>query len=140
MVVQNLMSLTQGANYGELTSLEEMMGLLVRGKFIPAPVVKMLWDIFTHRYACFFGCFGVCTCICLVQTTCTYIHLVRALSLHELCMYSFTCSAGNVTQSHSRSAVLLLSMIAGAEREVVKTNLKLLVAHGLNSEGENPGN
>ena len=55
-------------------------------------------------------------------------------------MYSFTCSAGNVTQSHSRSAVLLLSMIAGAEREVVKTNLKLLVAHGLNSEGENPGN
>ena len=48
-IVQNLLSLTEGATYGELASLEEMIGLLVKGKFVPAPVVKMLWDKFTRR-------------------------------------------------------------------------------------------
>ena len=53
---------------------------------------------------------------------------------HHVSFYSID----NVTQSHSRSAILLLSMIAGVEQEIVKTNLKLLITHGLS--GENPGN
>ena len=97
VIVQNLISLTQNATHGELASLEELIGLLVKGKYISAPVVKMLWDIFTR-------------------------------------------SVNNVTQSHSRSAILLLSMIASAEREIVKANIKVIVAHGLNSNEDTPGN
>ena len=99
MVVQNLMSLTQGANYGESTSLEEMMGLLVRGKFIPAPVVKMLWDIFTHRYMYIYiymyvHVFSLAVLVyvhvfalyklCVHVHVYVYIHLFRPLSLHGL--------------------------------------------------------
>ena len=89
MVVQNLMSLTQGANYGESTSLEEMMGLLVRGKFIPAPVVKMLWDIFTHRYMYIYMYVHVFSLAVLV-----YVHVFALYKLH---VHTCTCTFSSCT-------------------------------------------
>ena len=38
------------ATHAQLSSLEQMMVLLMKGKNISAPVVKLLWDIFTKRY------------------------------------------------------------------------------------------
>ncbi|CAI8031317.1 Condensin complex subunit 1 [Geodia barretti] len=95
IIVHNLMSLTNEATYAELSSLEQMMVLLMKGKNISAPVVKLLWDIFTK-------------------------------------------SVGNVTQSQSCSAVLLLSMIAGADPEIANANIRILISHGLKQHGDNP--
>ena len=53
LIVKNLVSLTHGTTHTHLTSLSHMMALLIKGDHIPAPVVKLLWDIFTKRYAKF---------------------------------------------------------------------------------------
>ena len=53
LIVKNLISLTHGTTHTHLTSLSHMMALLIKGDHIPAPVVKLLWDIFTKRYAKF---------------------------------------------------------------------------------------
>ena len=42
--------------------------------------------------------------------------------------------------SDSHSAVLLLSMVAGVEREVVRANVSLLATHGLQLRGNSCGN
>jgi len=45
-VAKNLISLTIGATLGELTSLEELLFLLMKEKHVTYGIVEVLWDIF----------------------------------------------------------------------------------------------
>ena len=112
-------------------------------------VINMLWNIFTGK------CVNkskvkvilyVCDASRPLMLPYLYTNLGTTGAFVKQVYYTYTCiftmqySISNVTQSHSRSAILLLSMIAGAEQDIVKANIKLLVAHGLNQSGEDPGN
>ena len=54
--------------------------------------------------------------------------------------FSFCFSVVNVTQSQSCSAVLLLSMISGADPEIANANIRILISHELKQHGDNPCN
>ncbi|XP_031564431.1 condensin complex subunit 1-like [Actinia tenebrosa] len=49
LIVKNMIALTHGASIGDLTSLEELMSELMKGKLIPGPVIKLLWEKFTMK-------------------------------------------------------------------------------------------
>ena len=87
-VVRNLLSLVTGATVGELTSLEELLVLLMDAGHIPKAAVRMLIDIVAGRVP--------------GSTACDCYH-----------------------------AMLLLAMAARADREIVSSNVTLLVQHGL---------
>lgn len=90
-IVRNLLLLAEGASYGDLTSLEEMISLLMKADHIPSAVIRMLWDTFTLRVP-------------------------------------------NTTRQQSRVALLMLSMMGSADRDIVKSNLDILVSCGLKME------
>ncbi len=91
-IVRNLISLTEGASCGDLTSLEEMVSLLVTGKHLTPAIIRTLWDTFTGK--------------------------VPGASVQD-----------------SRAALHLLSMAGNADREILRSNVDILVAHGLKSVG-----
>lgn len=93
VIVKNLIALTQGASIGDLTSLEELMSELMKGKLIPAAVIKLLWEKFTMK---------------VPQTT----------------------------PEESRLALVLLGMLAGAEMDIVRSNIDVLVSFGLGPRAE----
>ncbi|KAJ7379614.1 meiotic chromosome condensation [Desmophyllum pertusum] len=93
LIVKNLIALTRGASIGDLTSLEELMSELMKGKLIPTAVIKLLWEKFTMK---------------VPQTT----------------------------PEESRIALVLLGMLAGAEMDVVRTNIDVLVSTGLGPRAE----
>ncbi|RMX45777.1 hypothetical protein pdam_00004164 [Pocillopora damicornis] len=93
LIVKNLITLTQGASMGDLTSLEELMSELMKGKLIPVAVIKLLWE-------------------------------------------KFTMKDPQTTQEESRMALVLLGMLAGAEMDIVRTNIDVLVATGLGPRAE----
>ncbi|KAK3726740.1 hypothetical protein QZH41_008305, partial [Actinostola sp. cb2023] len=51
IIVKNLITLTYGASIGDLTSLEELMGELMKAKLIPGSLIKLLWEKFTMKVA-----------------------------------------------------------------------------------------
>lgn len=93
LIVKNLITLTQGASMGDLTSLEELMSELMKGKLIPVAVIKLLWE-------------------------------------------KFTMKDPQTTQEESRMALVLLGMLAGAEMDIVRTNVDVLVSTGLGPRAE----
>ncbi|CAH3036153.1 unnamed protein product [Pocillopora meandrina] len=93
LIVKNLITLTQGASMGDLTSLEELMSELMKGKLIPVAVIKLLWE-------------------------------------------KFTMKDPQTTQEESRMALVLLGMLAGAEMDIVRTNIDVLVSTGLGPRAE----
>ena len=50
-VANNLMALVKSSSRGQLASLEKLLGMLVEGDYITAPVIKCLWDSFQQRGA-----------------------------------------------------------------------------------------
>lgn len=88
-IVHNLLSLVSGVTVGELTSLEELLVLLVKADKISKPVIQMLLDIVAGRVS---------------------------------------------TITDSSQAMLLLAMAARADREIVSSNVALLIQHGLRKE------
>ncbi len=50
-VANNLVALVRGSSRGQLASLEKLLGMLVEGDYITAPVIKVLWDTFQHSTA-----------------------------------------------------------------------------------------
>lgn len=48
-IARNLISLLDGASLGELTSLEEMIALLMKGGHLTSALVRVLWDIFAGQ-------------------------------------------------------------------------------------------
>lgn len=93
LIVKNLIALTQGASIGDLTSLEELMSELMKGKLIPTAVIKLLWE-------------------------------------------KFTMKAPQTTSEESKAALVLLGMLAGAETDIVRSNIDLLVSTGLGPRAE----
>ena len=88
-VVRNLLSLVSGATVGELTSLEELLVLLVKAGKISKAALQMLVDIVAG------------------------------------CVPTFTDSC---------QAMLLLSMVARVDREIVSSNIAVLVQNGLGKD------
>ncbi|XP_015767731.1 PREDICTED: condensin complex subunit 1-like [Acropora digitifera] len=93
LIVKNLITLTQGASIGDLTSLEELMSELMKGRLIPSAVIKLLWE-------------------------------------------KFTMKAPQTTAEESRAALMLLGMLAGAETDIVRSNIDVLVSTGLGPRAE----
>ncbi len=91
-VVCNLIALMEGATCGDLTSLEEMVSLLVASKHLKPSIIKTLWDMFMGK--------------------------IPGTSVQD-----------------SRSALLLLSMAGNADPDILKSNVDVLVTHGLISAG-----
>ncbi len=50
-VANNLVAMVRGSSRGQLASLERLLGMLVEGHYITAPVIKCLWDIFQQSSA-----------------------------------------------------------------------------------------
>jgi len=93
LIVKNLITLTQGASIGDLTSLEQLMSELMKGRLIPSSVIKLLWE-------------------------------------------KFTMKAPHTTAEESRAALMLLGMLAGAETDIVRSNIDVLVSTGLGPRAE----
>ncbi len=50
-VANNLVAMVRSSSRGQLASLERLLGMLVEGDYITAPVIKCLWDIFQQSSA-----------------------------------------------------------------------------------------
>ena len=89
-IVQNLLSLVDGASIGELAALEEMLLSLMKGSRLPKSVIGIFWDIFAGKVP---------------------------WSKFEDIKYS----------------LIILSMIAKADKRVIEQNIRMLLDFGLQS-------
>eukprot|EP00118_Oscarella_pearsei_P020156 m.217644 g.217644 ORF g.217644 m.217644 type:complete len:1269 (+) comp39883_c1_seq40:407-4213(+) len=87
-VAGQLISLTENLNVAEMTSLEELIRLLMVAKEISKDVIQRLWQVFATK---------------------------------------------TEQPMRQRGAIMLLGMAASAEPDIVKSNMELLVSHGLDS-------
>ena len=104
--------LTYGATLAELTSLEEMMRILMESRQVHVDVINKLWQVYSK---------------CGARSAATP-GLISALA--------YSNPARELPKQQRRGAVIILGMLAVASPEVVETRREDLIKIGLGPRGK----
>ena len=107
----NLIRLVSNLSVGEHASLEQLVAHMVSSNAIPPAVISLMWDIFARKV-----CMHIRTYVC---------------SKIEFTPSSLPTQSPGVTPEQCLGALVVLTMVGGADRELILSKFDVLVSLGL---------